>query len=114
MFLEDKADATTIVADFICTIHIYIFTIFNRTHYENVLITRVHPEYLENERNPYIDINNLTDDFWNNRMQRMFQFEKFWAENGVIILKFYLHLSKDEQKLPTINALKDKLKTTLK
>jgi PPK2 family polyphosphate:nucleotide phosphotransferase len=74
------------------------FTIFNRTHYENVLITRVHPEYLENERNPYIDINNLTDDFWNNRMQRMVQFEKFWAENGVIILKFYLHLSKDEQK----------------
>ena len=74
------------------------FTIFNRTHYENVLITRVHPEYLENERNPSIDIDNLTDDFWNNRMEHMVQFEKFWAENGVITLKFYLHLSKDEQK----------------
>lgn len=74
------------------------FTIFNRTQYENVLVTRVHPEYLENERNPAIDINKLNDDFWNNRMQRMVQFEKFWAENGTIVLKFYLHLSKEEQK----------------
>lgn len=74
------------------------FTIFNRTHYENVLITRVHPEYLNNERNPKIDSTDLNDDFWNNRMQRMVQFEKFWAENGTIVLKFYLHLGKEEQK----------------
>ncbi len=74
------------------------FTIFNRTHYENVLVTRVHPEYLENERNPNIDIAALTEDFWNDRMKRMVQFEKHWAENGIIILKFFLHLSKTEQK----------------
>lgn len=74
------------------------FTVFNRTHYENVLITRVHPEYLVNERNPFIDVNYLTDDFWNERMKRMVQFEKFWAENGTIVLKFYLHISKEEQK----------------
>lgn len=74
------------------------FTIFNRTHYENVLVTRVHPEYLVNERNPHIDLENLTDDFWNQRMKRMIQFEKQWNENGTIILKFYLHLSKDEQR----------------
>lgn len=74
------------------------FTIFNRTHYENVLVTRVHPEYLENERNAKIDVNNLTEDFWNERMKRMVQFEKHWSENGIIILKFFLHLSKEEQK----------------
>lgn len=74
------------------------FTVFNRTHYENVLVTRVHPEYLENERNPHTDINSLTDDFWTDRMKRMVQFEKFWAKNGTIVLKFYLHISKDEQK----------------
>lgn len=74
------------------------FTVFNRTHYENVLVTRVHPQYLENERNPHTDINSLTDDFWTDRMKRMVQFEKFWAKNGTIVLKFYLHISKDEQK----------------
>lgn len=74
------------------------FTVFNRTHYENVLVTRVHPYYLNNERNPFIDPEQLTDEFWNNRMKRMVQFEKHWSENGMIVLKFFLHLSKDEQK----------------
>lgn len=81
------------------------FTIFNRTQYENVLITRVHPQYLQNERNPAIDVTNLTDDFWNKRMQRMVQFEKFWSENGTIVLKFYLHLSKEEQKKRLLKRL---------
>lgn len=74
------------------------FTIFNRTQYENVLVTRVHPEYLNNERNPFVNIDDLKDDFWNERMKRMVQFEKFWTENGIIVFKFFLHLSKDEQK----------------
>ncbi|UUV21309.1 PPK2 family polyphosphate kinase [Paenimyroides aestuarii] len=74
------------------------FTVFNRTQYENVLVTRVHPEYLLNERNPKIKLDELSDDFWNNRMKQMVQFEKFWADNGTIILKFFLHLSKEEQK----------------
>lgn len=74
------------------------FTVFNRTHYENVLVTRVHPHYLNNERNPKIDIEQLSDDFWNQRMQNMVQMEKHWSDNGMIILKFFLHLSKAEQK----------------
>jgi len=73
-------------------------TVFNRTHYENVLITRVHPEYLDKERNPFVEMENLNDDFWNNRMKRMVQMEKHLAENGTIIIKFFLHLSKEEQK----------------
>lgn len=81
------------------------FTIFNRTHYENVLVTRVHPEYLEKERNPYIDLNSIDNDFWIERMQRMVQMEKHLAENGTIILKFFLHLSKDEQKKRLLKRL---------
>lgn len=81
------------------------FTIFNRTHYENVLVTRVHPDYLQNERNPFIDIDHLTDDFWNERMKRMVQFEKFWAENGIIVFKFFLHLSKNAQKMRLLKRI---------
>jgi len=81
------------------------FTVFNRTQYENVLVTRVHPTYLLNERNPHIDVNNLSDDFWNGRMKQIVQFEKFWADNGTIILKFYLHISKDEQKIRLLKRI---------
>ena len=81
------------------------FTIFNRTHYENVLVSRVHTEYLLNERNPFIDLNNIDDEFWNERLKRMVQMEKHLAENGTIILKFFLHLSKDEQKKRLLKRL---------
>lgn len=73
-------------------------TVFNRTHYENVLVTRVHPEYLNNERNPFINVDDLSDEFWKDRMKRVVQMEKHLAENGTIIMKFFLHLSKEEQK----------------
>jgi PPK2 family polyphosphate:nucleotide phosphotransferase len=74
-------------------------TVFNRTHYENVLVTRVHPSYILSESIPSI---NSTDDidaaFYHKRMQQINDFEKHLVDNGTIILKFYLHLSKDEQK----------------
>ncbi|PAM93454.1 phosphate--nucleotide phosphotransferase [Flavobacterium sp. IR1] len=75
------------------------FAIFNRTHYENVLVTRVHPEYVLNENLP--DINSVEDikpKFWKKRIEQINNFEKHVAENGTIIFKFYLHLSKDEQR----------------
>lgn len=76
-----------------------IITVFNRTHYENVLVTRVHPEYILNENIPGINsINDLDDSFYHKRMQQINSFEKHLVENGTIILKFFLNLSKDEQK----------------
>jgi PPK2 family polyphosphate:nucleotide phosphotransferase len=75
------------------------FGIFNRTHYENVLVTRVHPEYLMYENMP--DINNVDDvdeAFWERRFQEINNFEKHIADNGTIVFKFYLNVSKDEQK----------------
>ena len=75
------------------------FSVFNRTHYENVLVTRVHPEYILNENIPGIEnVEDITPEFWENRFESINAFEKHVSSNGVIILKFFLHLSKEEQR----------------
>jgi len=75
------------------------FGVFNRTHYENVLVTRVHPEYILNENIPGIDtVDDIPEDFWQRRYQSINKFEKHMTDNVTIVLKFYLHRSKDEQK----------------
>lgn len=75
------------------------FGVFNRTHYENVLVTRVHPEYILNENIPGIDsVDDIPTGFWQQRYESINNFEKHITENGMVLLKFYLHLSKDEQK----------------
>lgn len=78
------------------------FGVFNRTHYENVLVTRVHTQYLLKENIPEViderDTKNLPTDFWKNRFKQINNFEKHLIQNGTVIFKFYLHLSKDEQK----------------
>ena len=73
--------------------------VFNRTHYENVLVTRVHPEYILNENIPWInEVSDIDEAFWENRFEQINNFEKHIADNGTIIFKFFLHLSKEEQK----------------
>lgn len=73
--------------------------IHNRSHYENVLVTRVHPEYILNERIPGIDhVDQIDNEFWENRFDQINRFEKNVTDNGTIILKFFLHLSRHEQK----------------
>lgn len=75
------------------------FGVFNRTHYENVLVTRVHPNYIMGENLPGIDsVDNIDEAFWNKRFDQINNFEKHIAENGTIIFKFFLNLSKEEQK----------------
>ncbi len=75
------------------------FGIFNRTHYENVLVTRVHPEYILGENIPSIqNVEQVNDEFFNKRMQQINNFEKHLTENGTIIIKFFLNISKEEQK----------------
>jgi len=75
------------------------FGIFNRTHYENVLVTRVHPKYLLYENMPDINqVEDVTEAFWQRRFQEINNFENFIAANGTIIFKFFLNLSKEEQK----------------
>ncbi len=75
------------------------FGVFNRTHYENVLVTRVHPEYVLGENIPSIQsLDQVNDDFFNHRMDQIKNFEQHLVDNGTIILKFFLNISKDEQK----------------
>jgi PPK2 family polyphosphate:nucleotide phosphotransferase len=70
--------------------------IFNRSHYEDVLVVRVHGL--------------VPKDVWSKRYEQINQFEKMLTENGVTILKFMLHISKDEQKQRLIDRLNDPLK----
>ena len=74
-------------------------SVFNRTHYENVLVTRVHPNYVFAENIPSVkSLDDLDNTFYHNRMERINHFEKHLTDNGTIILKFFLNLSKEEQK----------------
>ena len=82
--------------------------IHNRSHYENVLVTRVHPEYILKEQLPGIDaLEKIDDKFWAKRFEQINQFEKNISENGTIILKFFLHLSKAEQKKRFLERIDD-------
>jgi len=75
------------------------FGVFNRTHYENVLVTRVHPEYILGENIPGINaVEDINESFWDKRFDEINNFEKHLANNGTIIFKFFLNLSKEEQK----------------
>ena len=76
-----------------------VFGIFNRSHYENVLITRVRPEIILKERIPGIEsIHDITPAFWEQRFEQINNFEKHISSNGMVVLKFFLHLSKEEQR----------------
>lgn len=82
------------------------FGVFNRTHYENVLVTRVHPEYILNERIPGIQqVGDIDQKFWDKRFEQINNFERHIAENGTIIFKFFLHLSKEEQRQRLLRRL---------
>ncbi len=84
------------------------FAIFNRTHYENVLVTRVHPEFILAENLPGINsVDDIKPKFWEKRIDQINNFEKHIAENGTIVMKFFLHLSKDEQKSRLLRRLEE-------
>ena len=67
--------------------------IFNRSHYEETLVVRVHPEYLGNQRLPRLDPKTI----WDERLESIRNFEQHLALNGTVILKFWLNVSKKEQ-----------------
>lgn len=82
--------------------------IFNRSHYENVLVTKVHPEFILNENLPGInELSDIDQKFWDNRYKQIKRFEKNLYQNGTIILKFFLHLSFEEQKERLIERIDD-------
>ena len=87
------------------------FSVFNRTHYENVLVTKVHPEYILAENIPKIDsVEDIDEAFWERRYEQINAFEKHISENGTIIFKFFLHLSKEEQRHRLLRRIRLKQK----
>jgi PPK2 family polyphosphate:nucleotide phosphotransferase len=75
------------------------FGVHNRTHYENVLVTRVHPEYILGEKLPFVkSIEDVNEAFWDKRFEQINNFEKHLTDNGTLIFKFFMNLSKDEQR----------------
>lgn len=82
------------------------FGVFNRSHYENVLISQVHPSIVLNENLPTVQsIDDLTPDFWEQRINQINNFEKHIASNGMIVLKFFLNISKEEQRQRLLRRL---------
>jgi len=78
--------------------------IFNRSHYEEVLVVRVHPTLLRAEKLPD-DL--ITKHIWDQRYEDINAFEQYLTRNGVVIRKFFLHLSKEEQKKRFLERLED-------
>ena len=68
--------------------------IFNRSYYEEVLVVRVHPEFLDSQKLPASARKNT----WRHRYEQINVFEKYLVENGIVVLKFFLNVSKEEQK----------------
>jgi PPK2 family polyphosphate:nucleotide phosphotransferase len=77
--------------------------IFNRSHYEDVLVVRVHPEWLDKQKLPAKRGHSL----WEHRYEDINQFERHLSRNGTVILKFFLHVSKKEQKRRLLNRLEN-------
>jgi len=81
--------------------------IFNRSYYEDVLVVKVHPEILSDLPS---DIGTGTKKFWDTRYKDIVSFEKHLVRNGTLILKFFLHISKKEQKKRLLDRLEHKEK----
>lgn len=82
--------------------------IFNRSHYEDVLIAKVHPEIILSNKLPSVEtINDIDPDFWKRRYRQINDFERYLTENGTIVLKFFLNVSKAEQKNRFMERLDD-------
>ena len=106
--------------------------IFNRSYYEETLVVRVHPEYLQsqrlpnvqdeqtthanntnprsNKRNPRASKNADQNDLWQQRFDDINNFEQYLTNNGIILLKFFLHVSKEEQKERFLSRIDDPAK----
>ena len=82
--------------------------IFNRSYYEEVLVVRVHSQFLDTERLP--GFAGANEKFWKHRFQSINDMEKHLERNGTVILKFFLHLSKAEQARRFLQRIKDPTK----
>ncbi|HEY0330622.1 MAG TPA: polyphosphate kinase 2 family protein [Rhodopseudomonas sp.] len=78
--------------------------IFNRSYYEDVLVVRVHPEILAKQKIPSVLV---TRKVWRERFEDIAAFERYLARNGTVVLKFFLNVSKEEQRQRFLDRLED-------
>lgn len=83
--------------------------IFNRSHYESVLVCKVHPEYNLSEKT-WSSVEDFDAKFWENRYESIRNFEKHLAQNGTTIVKIFLNVSKDEQKKRLLDRINEQEK----
>jgi len=81
--------------------------IFNRSHYEECLVTRVHPEILAKEKLP---AKLVTKSIWKERFEDISAFERYLGRNGTVVLKFFLNVSREEQRLRFLDRLEEPAK----
>lgn len=85
--------------------------IFNRSQYEDVLIAKVHPEIILSNKLPGVtSLEDVTPKFWKKRYRQINDYERYLTENGAIVIKFFLNVSKDEQKRRFLARLEDEAK----
>lgn len=85
--------------------------IFNRSHYEDVLVAKVHPAIVLNGKLPKVTkVEDVNDKFWKKRYRQINDFERHLTENGTIVLKFFLNVSHDEQEKRFLARLEDESK----
>jgi len=80
--------------------------VFNRSYYEEVLVVRVH----DLVKNQQIPTEFVTDNIWTDRFRQIRDYEKYLYENGTVIIKFFLHISKEEQRQRLLSRIDDKTK----
>ena len=81
--------------------------IFNRSYYEETLVVRVHQNFLDGQKMP---LEVKTKDLWKRRYQDITNFERYLSHNGVLVLKFFLHVSKEEQRQRFLSRIDDPAK----
>jgi PPK2 family polyphosphate:nucleotide phosphotransferase len=79
--------------------------VWNRSHYEEVLVVRVHPDYLEGQRLPRRP--KKLEDLWQERYESIVEAERHWARNGCVVLKFFLNVSQKEQHKRFLDRVSD-------
>ncbi|WP_320888525.1 polyphosphate kinase 2 family protein [Bacteroides sp.] len=85
--------------------------IFNRSQYEDVLIAKVHPEIILSNKLPGVtSLEDVTPKFWKKRYRQINDYERYLTENGTTVIKFFLNVSKDEQKRRFLARLEDEAK----
>lgn len=85
--------------------------IFNRSYYEEVLVVRVHPKLVVNQKLPRVSAEeDVTEEFWNSRYREINNLEAYFVNNGVEVLKFFLYVSREEQKKRFLKRIDDPAK----